>query len=77
MQQAQYYAALAFLYYRQRDLPSAMKMCEQGLKLVGEVQYDAPYDELIWMNGMIHLKLNNIPAARQALAKLKTFWIPI
>ncbi len=71
VQQAQYYAALAFLYYRQRDLPSAMKMCEQGLKLVGVVQNDAPYDELIWMNGMIHLKLNNIPAARQALAKLQ------
>ncbi len=72
MQQAQYYAALAFLYYRQRDLASALRMCDQGLKLVGTVQNDAPYDELIWMNGMIQLKRHNIPDARLALAKLRS-----
>jgi serine/threonine protein kinase/tetratricopeptide (TPR) repeat protein len=71
MQKAQYYAALAFLYYRQRNLALAQKMCEQGLTLVGTVQNDAPYDELIWMKGMIQLKGHNIPAARQALAKLQ------
>jgi tetratricopeptide (TPR) repeat protein len=72
MQQAQYYAALAFLDYRQRDPASALRMSEQGLKLVGTVQYDAPYDELIWMNGILHLESHNIPAARQALGKLRS-----
>lgn len=72
MQQAQYYAALAFLNYRQRDFASALKMCEQGFKLVGTVQYDAPYDELIWMNGINNLERRNVPAARQALGKLRS-----
>jgi tetratricopeptide (TPR) repeat protein/predicted Ser/Thr protein kinase len=69
-QKAQYYAALAFLDYRKRELKSALKMCDLGLSLVGSVQYDAPHDELIWLRGMIELDRGNLPGARTALAQL-------
>ncbi len=71
-QQAQYYAALAFLYFHQGEIKLASKMCQKGLSLVGAVQYDAPHDELIWIKGLIELKKRNLPAARQALRQLRT-----
>jgi len=71
MQRAQYYAALAFLHYRKGEMEAALRMCTQGLKLVGPVQYDAPHDELIWMSGMIQLELGNLAAAQRAVAQLR------
>lgn len=71
LQKARYCAALAFLYYRRGELDSALKICIQGLKLVGPVQYEAPHDELIWMNGVIELARHNLPGARRALDKLR------
>jgi eukaryotic-like serine/threonine-protein kinase len=70
-QRAQYYAALAYLYYRKGDLDLAQKTCAQGLKLLGSVQYDAPHDELIWIIGMSELRRHNLPAARRALGQLR------
>jgi len=72
VQKAQYYAALAYLYYRKGDLETALKMCEQGLRQLGSVQYDSPHDELIWMTGMIQLKRHDLPAARLALGQLRS-----
>jgi serine/threonine protein kinase/tetratricopeptide (TPR) repeat protein len=72
MQKAQYYSALTFLHYRRGDMQRARAACDQGLRLVGSVQYDAPYDELVWMKGMIQIALHDLPAARQALAQLRT-----
>jgi eukaryotic-like serine/threonine-protein kinase len=71
-QRAQYYAALAYVYYRKEDLDLAQKMCTQGLKLLGSAQYDAPHDELIWIIGMIELQRHNLPAARRALGQLRS-----
>jgi eukaryotic-like serine/threonine-protein kinase len=68
---AQYYAALAYLYFRKQELNQALSMCEQGLKIAGPVQYDAPHDELTWLKGLIELERRNIPAARQALGQLR------
>jgi len=70
-QKAQYYAALAFLYYRTGEYQQGLEMCRQGLKLIGSFQNDAPLDELIWMNGMIELEKKNLPAARQSLNQLR------
>ena len=53
------------------ELNQALSMCEQGLKIAGSVQYDAPHDELIWLKGLIEIDRNNMPAARQALAQLR------
>jgi serine/threonine protein kinase/tetratricopeptide (TPR) repeat protein len=72
VQKAQCYAALAFLNYRKRDLELALKMCGQGLKLLGSVQYDAPHDELVWILGMIELERHNLPAAHRALKQLRS-----
>ena len=69
---AQYYAALAYLYFHKRDLNQALSMCEQGLKITGSVQYDAPHDELTWLKGLIEIDRQNMPAARQALDQLRT-----
>ncbi len=69
-QRAQYYAALAFLYFRKGELQRSQDMCLQGLKLLGSFQNDAPIDELIWMSGLIELKRNNLPSARQSLKQL-------
>jgi tetratricopeptide (TPR) repeat protein len=69
--QARYYAAIAFLYYRIGNLNAALKMCEEGLKIVGSVQYDAPHDELIWLSGITELDRHNLPAARSFLAQLR------
>jgi serine/threonine protein kinase/Tfp pilus assembly protein PilF len=71
VQMAQYYADLAFLYYRKGELEAAFKMCEQGLRLLGSVQYDAPHDELIWIIGMIEIDRHNLGAARGALTELR------
>jgi serine/threonine protein kinase/tetratricopeptide (TPR) repeat protein len=71
-QQAQYYAALAFLYYRQGEIGLASKACEQGLSLVGSVQYDSPHDELIWIKGLLSLEKHDLPAARHALRQLRS-----
>jgi serine/threonine protein kinase/tetratricopeptide (TPR) repeat protein len=68
---SQYYAALAFLYYRKGDHILSQKMCAQGLKLLGAVQYDSPRDELIWIIGINELQLHNLPEARRALGQLK------
>jgi tetratricopeptide (TPR) repeat protein len=68
---ARYYSALAFLYYRMGDLNAALRMCEEGLKIVRSVQYDAPNDELIWERGIIQLRRHNMPAARNALNELR------
>jgi tetratricopeptide (TPR) repeat protein len=72
LQQAQFYSALAFTYYRQDELDLASQACEQGLKLVGSVQYDAPHDELIWIKGLLQLAKNDIPAARKTLRQLRS-----
>jgi tetratricopeptide (TPR) repeat protein len=72
VQKAQYLAALAFLYYRKGELGPALKMCKQGLDFLGEAQYDAPHDELIWMSGMIEIKRHDLPAARRALGQLRS-----
>jgi serine/threonine protein kinase/tetratricopeptide (TPR) repeat protein len=71
VQKAQYYAAVAYLYFREGNLARALKTCEQGLHLLGPVQYDAPHDELIWMTGMIELRRHDLPAARRALGQLR------
>jgi tetratricopeptide (TPR) repeat protein len=68
---ARYYAALAFLYYRMGDLKKALEMCEEGLRMAGSVQFDAPHDELIWKKGLIQLKQNNVQAAQKALNQLR------
>jgi tetratricopeptide (TPR) repeat protein len=47
-------------------------MCEQGLNLMGSVQYEAPHDELIWTIGMIELQRHNLSEARHALAQLRS-----
>lgn len=72
MQKAQYYAALAFLHYRNGNLATAAEMCREGLKTVGSVQNDAPHDELIWMTGMIEIERKNMPAARRAIGQLRS-----
>jgi serine/threonine protein kinase/tetratricopeptide (TPR) repeat protein len=69
---AQYYSALVYLYFHKQDLNQALSMCEQGLKIAGSVQYDAPHDELTWLKGLIELERQNMPAARQALGQLRT-----
>jgi serine/threonine protein kinase/tetratricopeptide (TPR) repeat protein len=71
VRRTQCYAALGFLNYRRGDLESAKKICEQGLNLMGSVQYEAPHDELIWTIGMIELQRHNLPAARHAIAQLR------
>jgi len=71
-QRAQYSSALAFLHYRQGNLGLALKKCDEGLELLGTVQYDAPHDELIWMKGMIELERHNLPAAHRALGQLRS-----
>jgi eukaryotic-like serine/threonine-protein kinase len=68
---AQYYAALAFLHYRKGELGLARKICEQGLKLLGSVQYDAPHDELIWIIGMSDLRRRDLAGAHRQLAQLR------
>jgi tetratricopeptide (TPR) repeat protein len=70
-QEAQYYAALAFLYYRKGEPGPSLTACAQGLKRVGSVQYDAPHDELIWLTGMLELDRGDLPAARRALRQLR------
>ncbi len=72
MQKAQYYAAMAFLLYREGEIQNALSACEQGLKLVGPVQYDSPHDELIWMSGLLEVARHNLPAARRYLNQLHT-----
>jgi serine/threonine protein kinase/tetratricopeptide (TPR) repeat protein len=72
MQKAQYYSGLAFLYYREGEMRNGLAACDQGLNMVGTVQYDAPYDELIWMKGVIQIALHNLPAARQAISRLRS-----
>jgi len=71
VQRTQFFAALAFLYYRKGELAAAMRMCEQGASLLGSVRYEAPHDELIWIAGMIEIQRRNLPAARHALAQLR------
>jgi serine/threonine protein kinase/tetratricopeptide (TPR) repeat protein len=68
---SQYYAALAFLYFRKGDSVLTQKMCEQGLKLLGSNQYDAPHDELIWIMGMTALQRHQLPEGRRALGQLR------
>ncbi|MBN2243115.1 MAG: protein kinase [Acidobacteria bacterium] len=70
IQKSQYYAALAFLYYRQGEWNRGRQMCEQGLSLIGSFQNDAPLDELIWMKGLIEVERNHIPSARQSMKDL-------
>ncbi|MBN1569633.1 MAG: protein kinase [Acidobacteria bacterium] len=71
VRRTQFYAALAFLEYREGNLQTARQMCDQGLNLLGPVQYDSPHDELIWIAGMIEIQRHNIPAARRALGQLR------
>ncbi len=70
-QEAQYYAARAFLHYRKRELEAALRMCARGMKLLGPGQYDAPHDELIWLTGLVELERGNLLAARRALQQLR------
>lgn len=69
-EQAQYFAALGFLYYRKGELALGHEMCRQGLKLLGSFQNDAPLDELIWIIGNIEIERDDIPAARRSLDQL-------
>jgi tetratricopeptide (TPR) repeat protein len=69
---SQYYAALAFLYYRKGDSALSRKMCEQGLKLLRSAQYDAPHDELIWIMGLNELQRHNLQGTRNTLAQLRS-----
>jgi serine/threonine protein kinase/tetratricopeptide (TPR) repeat protein len=69
--QARHYAAVAFLNYRMGNLNVALKMCQEGLKIVGSVQYDAPHDELIWLSGIIELDRHDLPSARNFLSQLR------
>jgi serine/threonine protein kinase/Tfp pilus assembly protein PilF len=71
LQRTQLYAALAFLRYRKGDLEAARDLCEEGMKLLGSARYDAPHDELLWIEGMAELQRRNLPAARQALGQLR------
>lgn len=70
MQKSQYYSAVAFLYYRSGDFAGALKACDKGLELVRPAQYDAPYDELIWLKGLIALDQRDLAAARKELDRL-------
>ena len=71
-EKARYYAALAFLYYRKGNLGLASKNCELGLQLMKPGQYDAPGDELMWMNGLIELQRRNLPGARRILEQIRS-----
>jgi serine/threonine protein kinase/tetratricopeptide (TPR) repeat protein len=71
MQKAQYYAGLAFLYYRKGEMREALAACDQGLHMVGTAQYDAPYDELVWMKGVTQIALHDLPGARKAVNQLR------
>lgn len=68
---AQYIAALAFLHFRQGELDRAAAVCGEGLDIIGAAQADAPYDELIWLRGLIELERKDLPAARRTLAHLR------
>jgi len=71
VQKARFYAALAFLYYREGNPGLAAKMCGQGIQLMRPAQYDAPNDELIWMSGVIEIERKNLAGARRALGELR------
>jgi tetratricopeptide (TPR) repeat protein len=71
VRRTQFYAALGFLDYRRGDLESAKKICEQGLNLMGSVQYESPHDEMLWTIGMIELQRHNLPEAHRALTQLR------
>ena len=68
---AQYYADMGFLYYRAGKLNEAEQLCIHGLRLLEEAQYDVPYDELIWIRGMIAIELRNLPKAHAELERLR------
>jgi eukaryotic-like serine/threonine-protein kinase len=70
VQRAHYYAALAFLHYWNGEYELAKQICEQNIKLLGSIQYDAPHDELIWLIGMSELRQQNLEAARRQLLRL-------
>jgi serine/threonine protein kinase/tetratricopeptide (TPR) repeat protein len=72
VQKARFYAARAYLDYREGKLDAASEMCRQGIQLMRPGQYDAPNDELVWMNGLIELGRRNLPAARAVLTQLRT-----
>ncbi|HYK87574.1 MAG TPA: protein kinase [Acidobacteriota bacterium] len=71
IQKARFYATLAFVYWREGNMEMAARMCEQGIQLMRPAQYDAPNDELVWMNGVIELGRKNLPGARRVLAQLR------
>jgi serine/threonine protein kinase/tetratricopeptide (TPR) repeat protein len=69
-EKARYYASLAFLYYREGNLGLASRECEFGLQLMKPGQYDAPGDELMWMEGLIEVQRRNLPGARRVLEQI-------
>ncbi len=71
-EKARYYASLSFLYFRRGNLGLASKMCGQGLQLMKPGQYDAPGDELMWLNGLIELERRNLPGARRVLEQIRS-----
>jgi serine/threonine protein kinase/tetratricopeptide (TPR) repeat protein len=71
-EKARYYASLAFLYYREGNLGLASRVCDLGLQLMKPGQYDAPGDELMWMNGLIELQRRNLPGARRILEQIRS-----
>jgi tetratricopeptide (TPR) repeat protein len=71
VQKARFYAALAFVYYREANWDMAARMCEQGIQLMRPAQYDAPNDELVWISGMIEVERKNLAGARRALGQLR------
>jgi tetratricopeptide (TPR) repeat protein len=71
-EKARYYASLAFLYYREGNLAQASRVCELGLQLMKPGQYDAPGEELMWMNGLIELQRRNLPRAERVLEQMQS-----
>jgi serine/threonine protein kinase/tetratricopeptide (TPR) repeat protein len=69
---ARFLAVSSFYHYRLGELGPALVACEQGLQLVKDgLSSDAPHDELVWLNGLIHLAARNRPGAEAALAQLR------
>ena len=72
LEKARHYAALAFVYYRNRNFTQAAKTCRLGQGLVTPSPKNEPGDELTWLNGLIELERKNLGGASQALEQLRT-----
>ena len=69
---ARFLAVSSYCHYRLGDLGPALAACEQGLQLIKDgLSSDAPHDELVWLNGLIHLAGGDRRGAEAALAQLR------